>query len=175
MRMNTTDDINSAAQAKRISTQQTQTLHVPMGAGVQPNWESKSDWDAFEFLAQKFSDLARKHLPRPVKDVVLTPLMHDSPGEITQPALNGIEDWKKGQCEAIPGVTMPNITIITRDYVNLYNRHGSLGPLQRGKYGFHGIMMDGKKNYEQYMGNEHIRKNEFMRCHIAVMRREYNA
>src|SRR3990170_849707 len=168
MRMNTTptycDIVLPAAhwyEKEDINSTDLHSYYVPMGAGVQPNWEAKSDWDAFEFLAQKFSELARKHLPRPVKDVMVTPLMHDSPGEISQPALNGIEDWKKGQCEAIPGVTMPNISIITRDYVNLYNRHGSLGPLMRGRYGFHGIMIDGKPRYDQFMNDEHIRKVTF--------------
>src|SRR3989337_3649089 len=86
----------------------------PMGAAVPPNWEAKSDWDAFKFIAQKFTELAKKHL-KPSKDVVTSPLGHDTPGEITQPALKGIEDWKKGQCEFIPGKTGPNITISTRD------------------------------------------------------------
>jgi len=168
MRMNTTptycDVVLPAAhwyEKEDINSTDLHSYYVPMGAGVQPNWESKSDWDAYQFLASKFSELAKKHLPRPMKDVVATPLAHDSPGEIAKPALNGVEDWKKGQCEAIPGVTMPNITVVTRDFVNLYNRMVSVGPNQKGKYGFHGIMVDGKKYYEQYMSNEHIRKHEF--------------
>ena len=35
------------------------------------------------------------------KDVVLTPLMHDSPAELAQPD-SSVKDWKKGECEADP-------------------------------------------------------------------------
>ena len=34
------------------------------------------------------------------KDVVMTPIMHDSPGEIAQ-ALD-VKDWKKGEVEPVP-------------------------------------------------------------------------
>src|SRR5690606_10717928 len=39
------------------------------------------------------------------------------------------KDWWKGECELIPGRTAPQITIIERDYPNLYRRFTSLGPL----------------------------------------------
>ncbi|MFP4537130.1 MAG: molybdopterin dinucleotide binding domain-containing protein, partial [Dichotomicrobium sp.] len=38
-------------------------------------------------------------------------------------------DWKRGECEPVPGKTMPNVTVVERDYPNLYNRFTSLGPL----------------------------------------------
>ena len=41
-----------------------------------------------------------------VKDLVATPLMHDSPGEIAQP---DVRDWRRGECEPQPGKTMPNL------------------------------------------------------------------
>ncbi len=61
------------------------------------------------------------------KDVVLTPIMHDSPGEIAQPF--DVKDWKKGEIDPIPGKTMPSVTVVERDYPNLYKRFTSLGPL----------------------------------------------
>ena len=61
------------------------------------------------------------------KDVVLTPIMHDTPGEIAQPF--DVKDWKKGEIEPIPGKTMPAVTVVERDYPNLYKRFTSLGPL----------------------------------------------
>ncbi len=164
MRMNTTpiytDIVLPAAhwyEKEDINTTDLHSFIHPMGAAVPPNWESKSDWDAFRFIAEKFSKLAEKHFPNPVKDVVSSPLMHDSPAEITQPALNGIEDWKKGQCEAIPGKTMPNITIATRDYKNVFNRHQALGPLMAKKYGFHGIILEGEPFYKEYINKKHTR------------------
>jgi nitrate reductase alpha subunit len=61
------------------------------------------------------------------KDVVLTPIMHDTPGEIAQ-ALD-VKDWKKGEIDPIPGRTMPQIAVVERDYPNLFKRFTALGPL----------------------------------------------
>ena len=48
------------------------------------------------------------------KDVVLTPIMHDTPGELAQPF--DVKDWKKGEIDPIPGKTMPAVTVVERDY-----------------------------------------------------------
>ena len=98
----------------------------PLGAAVDPAWESKSDWAIFREIARKFSDVCPEVLGVE-SDVVLTPIQHDSPGELAQPfdAL----DWWKGECEPIPGQTMPQISVIERDYPNVYKRFTSLGPL----------------------------------------------
>ncbi len=61
------------------------------------------------------------------KDVVTQPTMHDTPEELGQPF--GVKAWWKGECEAIPGVTMPNIAVVERDYPNTYARFTSVGPL----------------------------------------------
>ncbi|MGY6533476.1 nitrate reductase subunit alpha [Glycocaulis sp.] len=98
----------------------------PLGAAVDPAWESKSDWAIFREIARKFSEVCPEVLGVE-SDVVLTPIQHDSPGELAQPfdAL----DWWKGECEPIPGQTMPQISVIERDYPNVYKRFTSLGPL----------------------------------------------
>ncbi len=168
MRMNTTptycDIVLPAAhwyEKEDINTTELHSFIHPMGAAVQPNWEAKSDYDAYRFLSEKFSEIAKKHFPRPVKEVMTAPLGHDTPGEIAQPALNGVQDWKKGQCEAIPGKTMPSISVVERDYANIDKQYISVGPLMKGKYGFHGIMLDGKDLYENYMKQEHIDSVDF--------------
>jgi nitrate reductase alpha subunit len=61
------------------------------------------------------------------KDVVLSPIQHDSAGELAQ-ALD-VKDWYLGECEPIPGKTMPQISVVERDYPNLYQRFTALGPL----------------------------------------------
>ena len=53
--------------------------------------------------------------------------MHDTAGEIAQPF--DVKDWKKGEIDPIPGKTMPAVTVVERDYPNLYKRFTSLGPL----------------------------------------------
>ncbi len=98
----------------------------PLTGAVDPAWEAKSDWEIYKAIAKSFSDVAPEVLGVE-KDVVLTPLMHDSPGEIAQSAEP--KDWKKGECEPIPGKTMPAVTVVERDYPNLYKRFTSLGPL----------------------------------------------
>ncbi|MBI4459281.1 MAG: nitrate reductase subunit alpha [Acidobacteria bacterium] len=100
----------------------------PLSAAVPPCWESRSDWQIFKALAKKFSELAAKHFPEPIKDLVAGPLAHDTPGEIAQREL---EDWMQGEVEAIPGKTMPTLRVVTRDYKNLYNQFISFGPLVR--------------------------------------------
>lgn len=109
----------------------------PLSAAVPPCWESKTDFAIFKTIAESFSTLAKTHLPQPVRDVVLTPLMHDTPAEMAQPQ---VRDWGRGECEPVPGKTMPQVTVRTRDYKNLYNQFCSLGPNVREKgIGAHGI------------------------------------
>ena len=98
----------------------------PLSQAVDPVWQSKSDWEIYKGIAKKFSELAAGQLGVE-KDVVLTPLMHDSPGELGQPFEP--KDWKKGECEPVPGKTMPAVAVIERDYPNVYARFTSLGPL----------------------------------------------
>jgi nitrate reductase alpha subunit len=98
----------------------------PLTEAIDPVWESRSDWEIFKGIAKKFSDLSNGHLGVET-DVVTTPIMHDSPGELAQPY--GVKAWWKGECEAVPGVTMPAINVVERDYPNTYKRFTSLGPL----------------------------------------------
>jgi nitrate reductase alpha subunit len=98
-------------------------LH-PMQEAVPPVWESKSDWELFKAISKKVSELAKIHLPRPVKDVLSSPLAHDTPDELAQP---DVTDWKDGKASATPGKTMPRLRIVERDYVNLYDHLISLG------------------------------------------------
>jgi len=108
----------------------------PLSAAVPPCWESKSDWQIFRAIARKFSELAARHFPEPVKDLVASPLAHDTPAEIAQPDL---KDWRRNEVEAIPGKTMPGLRVVTRDYKNLYNQYISYGPLVRANgLGAHG-------------------------------------
>jgi len=98
----------------------------PLSQAVDPVWQSRSDWEIYKGIARKFSEIAKHHLGVE-KDVVLTPLMHDTPGELGQPFEP--KDWKKGECDPIPGKTMPAVTVVERDYPNTYARFTALGPL----------------------------------------------
>jgi nitrate reductase alpha subunit len=108
----------------------------PLSAAVPPCWETKSDWQIFRAVAAKVSELAARHLPEPMLDVVATPLAHDSPAEIAQPDL---ADWRAGETAPVPGVTMPGLKVVTRDYPKLLAHFDAFGPLARsGGLGAHG-------------------------------------
>ncbi|MCR4331330.1 MAG: molybdopterin-dependent oxidoreductase, partial [Sulfuricaulis sp.] len=96
----------------------------PLSAAVAPVWESKTDWDIFKALAKATSEAARKYLPEVQIDVVASPLAHDSADEISQPR---VQDWYKGECEAIPGKTMHKLAVVRRDYTKLYDKFITLG------------------------------------------------
>ena len=98
----------------------------PLSQAVDPAWEARSDWDIYKGLAKRFSRLAVGHLGVE-KEVVLTPLMHDTPAELAQAF--DVKEWKKGEIELVPGKTAPAITVVERDYPNTYARFTALGPL----------------------------------------------
>ena len=98
----------------------------PLGAAVDPAWQSRSDWDIYKGFAQKFSELCPAHLGVE-QDLVLTPLAHDSPAELGQAF--GVSEWTRGECDLVPGKTAPQLTVVERDYPNTYKRFTALGPL----------------------------------------------
>ena len=98
----------------------------PLSTAVDPVWESRSDWETYKTIARRFSELVVGHLGVE-RDVVLIPIQHDTAGELAQPF--DVKDWKKGECELIPGVTAPQIAVVERDYPNTYRRFTALGPL----------------------------------------------
>ena len=100
----------------------------PLSAAVDPVWESRSDWDIYKGIARAFSRLAKTEMPV-VHDLVLTPLQHDTPGELGNPW--DVRDWKRGETEFVPGKTAPAITLVERRYADLYDQFTSLGPLTR--------------------------------------------
>jgi len=94
---------------------------------VPPPWETKTDFDIFGRVAKKFSRLAEKHLGVR-QDLVAAPLLHDTPGELAQP-FGEVRDWQKGECEPVPGLTMPNLVTVERDYTDVWEKWRRLGPL----------------------------------------------
>ncbi len=98
----------------------------PLSTAVDPAWQSRSDWDIYKGLAKKFSEVCVGHLGVE-REILLSPLMHDSPSELAQAF--GVQDWKRGEIDLIPGKTAPNMTVVERDYPNVYKRFTALGPL----------------------------------------------
>ena len=99
----------------------------PLGKAVDPAWEAKSDWQIFKTIAKKFSELSEKHLGVQ-KDVVSLPMQHDTPMAMAQP-FGEVKDWKKDECDLIPGKTAPIFKLVERDYPSTYSKYIALGPL----------------------------------------------
>lgn len=120
----------------------------PFTPAINPTWEAKSDWDIFKNLAESFSNLAKDYFPEPVQDIVTTPLLHDSPDEIAQP--HGLfNDWKQGDSEPTPGVNLPRIHLVERDYTKVFEKMVSLGPLVKESIGAKGLAWHAREEYEQ--------------------------
>ncbi|MGC9539338.1 nitrate reductase subunit alpha [Streptomyces sp. UG1] len=94
---------------------------------VDPPWQARTDFDTFKALAERLSELAVGHLGVR-KDLVATPLQHDTPGELAQPG-GVVRDWRRGECDPVPGKTMPNLTVVERDYTAIGAKFAALGPL----------------------------------------------
>ena len=121
----------------------------PFNPAVDPLWESKSDWDIYKTIAKSVSELAKTHMKGVFKDVVTTPLAHDTQQEIATP-LGLVKDWSKGEIEAIPGKTMPGFAVVERDYTQIYDKYISVGPLlEKGKIGAHGVSFSVKEQYDE--------------------------
>jgi len=131
----------------------------PLSQAINPVWESKSDWAIFREIAKVTSEMAKEHIPNPVTDIVNSPIMHDSKGEMAQQT---IQDWSKGECEAVPGKTMHNISVIERDYTKIYDKFIALGDnIKKNGLGAHGNGFQAGDFYDKLLDErDHIQKVE---------------
>ena len=120
----------------------------PFNPAITPPWEARSDWDFFKKLARTFSEMAQEYLPGIIKDVVATPLLHDSRDELAQ-AFGVIQDWKKGEGEPMPGVNFPRLHVVERDYSKLYEKFIALGPVIKEQIGAKGLAWNVREEYEK--------------------------
>ncbi|MDQ4110908.1 MAG: nitrate reductase subunit alpha [Actinomycetota bacterium] len=79
---------------------------------IDPPWEARTDFDLFHGLAEKLSELSRKHLGTR-KDIVSVPVQHDTPGETPTD----------------PDDTRAVIAVVERDYTAIADKLASVGPL----------------------------------------------
>lgn len=94
---------------------------------IPPPWQTRTDWDAWQTIAEAFSAMAAEHLGVR-KDVVAVPLTHDTPDAMANPH-GVVADWRTGECEPIPGVTMPKLVVVERDFGAVAAKMSALGPL----------------------------------------------
>ncbi|MGW3045782.1 nitrate reductase subunit alpha [Kitasatospora sp. NPDC001159] len=94
---------------------------------IAPPWQTRTDFDIFHTIAAEFSRLAATHLGVR-RDVIAAPLAHDTPDELAQPG-GRVRDWKAGECEPVPGRTMPKLIVVERDYPAVAEKMRAVGPL----------------------------------------------
>ncbi len=128
----------------------------PLSAAIAPVWESKTDWEIFRNISKATAEMAKINFSGPKKDIVCTALSHDSNAEISQ---RDIKDWFLGECEAIPGKTMHDLKVVTRDYTKLYDHYISLGENVRSKgLGAHGNHYMCEDMYDEMLTSNHFPK-----------------
>lgn len=143
-----------------ISTTDMHPFIHPFSPAVEPGWESKTDWDIFRLLAQTVSKVAKEADLQPLDDIVAVPLNHDSAAEIAQPG-GKVRDWARGECEPVPGKTMPQLVHVVRDYQILYDKWVALGPNVRDKgMGIKGIGWDASEEYRSVLEHNGAVKDE---------------
>ncbi|UQU68638.1 nitrate reductase subunit alpha [Couchioplanes caeruleus] len=110
-----------------ISTTDMHPFVHAFSPAVEPPGDAHTDYDAFLALADKVSELAVDHLG--VRhDVLAAPLQHDTPDELATPG-GRVRDWKAGECEPVPGRTMPKLIEVERDYTQIGRKMRTVGPL----------------------------------------------
>lgn len=121
----------------------------PFNPAIAVPWEARSDWEIFKSLAKAVSQVAEEVGMAPVKEVVATPILHDTPQELAQP-FGKIKDWSKGECEPIPGKTMPQIHVVERDYTKIFEKMTALGPnVVKAPFGVKGMTWSVEEEYEK--------------------------
>jgi len=94
-------------------------------AAIDPPWEARTDFQIFQTLAALVSDMAATHLGSQI-DVVAAPLAHDTPDELANPG-GTVPPWSYAGLK--PGVTMPKLIPVERDYTQILAKFNTLGPL----------------------------------------------
>jgi len=110
-----------------ISTTDMHPFVHSFNPAIAPPWETRTDFEAFALIAADFSRLAANHLGTR-RDVIAAPLMHDTADELAQPG-GAARDWKSGEFEPVPGVSMPKLITVEREYGAVAQKMAALGPL----------------------------------------------
>ena len=111
-----------------LNTSRHASLHPPaVRRGRSGCGSASSDWDIYKGIAKKFSrgragSAGRRKGARAHADHARH-AGRDRAGHST--SRNG----RRAKCDPIPGKTMPSVTVVERDYPNVYKRFTALGPL----------------------------------------------
>ncbi len=108
-----------------ISTTDMHPFVNSFNPAIPPPWQTRTDFRIFQDLAAKVSELSVGHLDART-DVLAAPLNHDTADALATPhgAVKPLEETP-----LVPGVTMPKLIPIERDYTKILAKFNALGPL----------------------------------------------
>ena len=94
---------------------------------IAPPWQTRTDWDAWQTIATG-SVSSPSAGWTPARTWSRSPCCTTPPTR--WPTRDGVvRDWKHGECEPVPGVTMPKIVEVERDFTAVGAKMQALGPL----------------------------------------------
>ena len=112
-----------------ISTTDMHPFVHSFNPAIAPPWETRTDFDAFATIARGLLPAGRASTWAPAPTSIAAPLMHDTADE-TGPARRagaGLEG--AASASRCPGVTMPRLVTVERDYAAVAEKMAALGPL----------------------------------------------
>ena len=108
-----------------ISTTDMHPFINSFNQAIAPPWEARTDYEIFQTLAGYVSEMAKTHLGTRT-DLLAAPLNHDTPDAMGMPhgATRPLDETPM-----VPGVTMPKLISIERDYTAIRDKFDTIGPL----------------------------------------------
>ena len=97
---------------------------------IAPPWQTRTDFDAFQTIAQRVQP-ARRDAPRARARTSSPSRCCTTPPTRWRTRTAWSPDWKAGECEPIPGETMPKLVVVERDYAAVGGEDGRARPADR--------------------------------------------
>ncbi|MDR2896519.1 MAG: molybdopterin-dependent oxidoreductase, partial [Propionibacteriaceae bacterium] len=110
-----------------ISTTDMHPFVHTFNPAIAPPFEARADFQVFNDLADRVSDLAKTHLGTRT-DLSPIPLLTDTPDELAQPH-GTVDDWATSAVTPQPGRNCPKLVPVERDYTQIGYKMRHLGPL----------------------------------------------
>ena len=121
-------------------------------AAINPPWDARTDFELFQDLSAYVSKMAEVHLPEPMQDVIASPLTHDSPDELLTPHGRVAPREEIGW---VPGVNMPKLIPVVRDYRTISDRYNTVGPLiEKAGMATKGLAFNAQKEIDEFIAME---------------------
>ena len=111
----------------------------------------RRDWDIFKRSRRRSASWRRS--PFPSRCATWSP-RRSCTTRLTNWRSRRSATGREGECEPVPGKTMPHLRVVERDYANIYNKFISFGPMAREDgLSCNGVHVTIKTQYDQMLEN----------------------